>query len=135
MEQEGQNDTPQALPLAEEPEPLFRSSQEGDWWGQKPAQKKPPFPWLIPVILVLAALAFALVGIQYVELLLALCFAGYVLGYYRSVAFACAVLCVRREADLFILIVHQESWTSVVLSAASCLCFLVLTIAALRRDS
>ena len=135
MEQEGQNDTPQALPLAEESEQLFQITEEVVSEEQKPVETKRPFRWIMPVILVLAALAFALVGIQYVELLLALCFAGYVLGHYRSVAFVCAVLCVRRVADLFTLIVRQESWTSVGLSAVSCLCFLVLTIAALRGDS
>ena len=135
MEQEGQNDTPQALPLAEESEQLFQITEEVVSEEQKPVETKRPFRWIVPVILVLAALAFALVGIQYVELLLALCFAGYVLGHYRSVAFVCAVLCVRRVADLFTLIVRQESWTSVGLSAVSCLCFLVLTIAALRGDS
>ena len=135
MEQEGQNDTPQALPLAEESEQLFQITEEVVSEEQKSVETKRPFRWIMPVILVLAALAFALVGIQYVELLLALCFAGYVLGHYRSVAFVCAVLCVRRVADLFTLIVRQESWTSVGLSAVSCLCFLVLTIAALRGDS
>lgn len=135
MEQEGQNDTPQVLPLAEESEQLFQITEEVVSEEQKPVETKRPFRWIVPVILVLAALAFALVGIQYVELLLALCFAGYVLGHYRSVAFVCAVLCVRRVADLFTLIVRQESWTSVGLSAVSCLCFLVLTIAALRGDS
>ena len=135
LEREGQNDTPQALPLAEESEQLFQITEEVVSEEQKPVETKRPFRWIMPVILVLAALAFALVGIQYVELLLALCFAGYVLGHYRSVAFVCAVLCVRRVADLFTLIVRQESWTSVGLSAVSCLCFLVLTIAALRGDS
>ena len=135
MEQEGQNDTPQALPLAEESEQLFQITEEVVSEEQKSVETKRPFRWIMPVILVLAALAFALVGIQYVELLLALCFAGYVLGHYRSVAFVCAVLCVRRVADLFTLIVRQEIWTSVGLSAVSCLCFLVLTIAALRGDS
>ena len=135
MEQEGQNDTPQALPLAEESEQLFQITEEVVSEEQKPVETKRPFRWIMPVILVLAALAFALVGIQYVEILLALCFAGYALRHYRSVAFVCAVLCVRRVADLFTLIVRQESWTSVGLSAVSCLCFLVLTIAALRGDS
>ncbi len=135
MEQEGQNDTPQALPLAEESEQLFQITEEVVSEEQKSVETKRPFRWIMPVILVLAALAFALVGIQYVEILLALCFAGYALRHYRSVAFVCAVLCVRRVADLFTLIVRQESWTSVGLSAVSCLCFLVLTIAALRGDS
>ena len=135
LEREGQDDTPQVLPLAEESEQLFQITEEVVSEEQKPVETKRPFRWIVPVILVLAALAFALVGIQYVELLLALCFAGYVLGHYRSVAFVCAVLCVRRVADLFTLIVRQESWTSVGLSAVSCLCFLVLTIAALRGDS
>ncbi len=135
MEQEGQNDTPQALPQAEESEQLFQITEEVVSEEQKPVETKRPFRWIVPVILVLAALAFALVGIQYVEILLALCFAGYALRHYRSVAFVCAVLCVRRVADLFTLIVRQESWTSVGLSAVSCLCFLVLTIAALRGDS
>ena len=135
LEREGQDDTPQVLPLAEESEQLFQITEEVVSEEQKPVETKRPFRWIMPVILVLAALAFALVGIQYVELLLALCFAGYVLGHYRSVAFVCAVLCVRRVADLFTLIVRQESWTSVGLSAVSCLCFLVLTIAALRGDS
>ena len=135
LERDGQDDTPQVLPLAEESEQLFQITEEVVSEEQKPVETKRPFRWIVPVILVLAALAFSLVGIQYVELLLALCFAGYVLGHYRSVAFVCAVLCVRRVADLFTLIVRQESWTSVGLSAVSCLCFLVLTIAALRGDS
>ena len=103
--------------------------------GKSDEKIRPTTEYGVAIDLGTTTLAFALVGIQYVELLLALCFAGYVLGHYRSVAFVCAVLCVRRVADLFTLIVRQESWTSVGLSAVSCLCFLVLTIAALRGDS
>ena len=116
-----------------EPEHLFQMTEEV--LSEEPEQEKKQSRWVMPVVLVLAALAFALVGIQYVELLLALCFAGYVLRHYRSVAFVCAVLCIRRVADLFLLILHQESWMLVAPHAVSCICFLVLTIAALRADS
>ena len=123
------------LPAEEpvEPEHLFQMTEEV--LSEEPEQEKKQSRWVMPVVLVLAALAFALVGIQYVELLLALCFAGYVLRHYRSVAFVCAVLCIRRVADLFLLILHQESWMLVAPHAVSCICFLVLTIAALRADS
>lgn len=116
-----------------EPEHLFQMTEEV--LSEQPKQEKKQSRWVMPVVLVLAALAFALMGIQYVELLLALCFAGYVLRHYRSVAFVCAVLCIRRVADLFLLILHQESWMLVAPHAVSCICFLVLTIAALRADS
>ena len=80
------------LPAEEpvEPEHLFQMTEEV--LSEEPEQEKKQSRWVMPVVLVLAALAFALVGIQYVELLLALCFAGYVLRHYRSVAFVCAVL-------------------------------------------
>lgn len=101
-------------------------------YKHKPIEIKQMSRWIIPTFLIAAALFFVQTGMAYIEILLTLCFVGYVLRHYRSVAFVCAVLCVRRAVDVFDLFVQQAHWISVALSAVSCLCFLILTIAALR---
>ncbi|MCD8355287.1 MAG: DUF4203 domain-containing protein [Clostridia bacterium] len=84
------------------------------------------------IVLIAAALVFAAVGIQYVEIMLALCFAGYVQKHYRSTAFACAILCVRRAVDIVLLVMQHGSWMTIGLHVVSCIIFLVLTFTALR---
>lgn len=140
MDEEIKAEKQDSLPMPEiesESEPVFRQTGEVLSEERLPeqVQKKQPFRWVVPVILVLAALAFAVIGIVYVEFLLTLFFAGYVLRYYRSAAFVCAVLCVRRVADVVILVLQQGSGTTIALDVVSGICFLVLTIAALRADA
>lgn len=88
---------------------------------------------IIPAILLAAAaLASAAMGIYYVEIALALCFVCYMLRYYRTAAFACAVLCVRRIVDTALLVMQRGDWRSIVMHAVSAVLFLLLTFAALR---
>lgn len=87
---------------------------------------------MLSIVLVAAALIFAAVGIQFVEIMLALCFVGYVQKHYRSTAFACATLCVRRAVDIVLLVMQQAGWTPIVLNVVSCIIFLVLTFTALH---
>ena len=88
---------------------------------------------IIPAILLAAAaLASAAMGIYYVEIALALCFVCYMLRYYRTAAFACAVLCVRRIVDTALLVMQRGDWRSIVMHAVSAVLFFLLTFAALR---
>ena len=87
---------------------------------------------LWPVLLTIVVLVLAGFGIQYVEITLALCLVCYVLRYYRTTAFACAVLCVRRVLDVILLVMQSGSWLEIALDVISAAAFLALTYAAMR---
>ncbi|MDO4173399.1 MAG: DUF4203 domain-containing protein [Eubacteriales bacterium] len=90
---------------------------------------------VLPIILIAASLVFAAVGFQYVELMLLLCFLAYIRKHYRSLAFACAILCARREADMIPLILQHEDPWNIVPGVISGVIFLVLTCVALWKAS
>ncbi|MGM9631263.1 TM7S3/TM198-like domain-containing protein [Butyricicoccus sp.] len=87
---------------------------------------------LWPVLLTIVVLVLAGFGIRYVEIALALCLVCYVLRYYRTAAFACAVLCVRRVLDVVLLVMQSGSWLEIALDVLSAAAFLALTYAAMR---
>lgn len=102
---------------------------------KKQKKKKHSGGVILPVILIAASLVFAAVGFQYVELMLMLCFLGYVRKHYRSLAFACAILCARREADMIPLILQKENPLQIIPGVISGIIFLILTFFALWKSS
>lgn len=128
-----------AVKRAEEPE-----QQE----EQKEQPQKTPKPELTPeqkeqrkqnlltiafaVVVVAASIVFAALGVQHVEVLLALCFCMYLGERYRLAAFGFAVLAVRRLYDAAALLVQggqlMEALTDAVIGAT----FIILTLHMLR---
>ncbi|MDO4286216.1 MAG: DUF4203 domain-containing protein [Eubacteriales bacterium] len=121
----------------EEEQTDFLPEQEPEAVGEpeKKKKKKHSGGVILPIILIVASLVFAAVGFQYVELMLLLCFLGYVRKHYRSLAFACAILCARREADMIPLILQKENPLQIVPGVISGVIFLILTFFALWKSS
>lgn len=96
---------------------------------------------ILPALLLAAgALTVATVGFQYVEIVLALGAACYLLKWYRTAAFACAILCVRRAVDAAMLYMRSDgvvlglnhTTLELGLDIVSCLVLLWLTIVAVH---
>ncbi len=130
-------------PAEEKTEPLTESAPQKEAGAQadepaepaparKPARRtlRPSAP--LPLLLTAVVLALAGIGIRYAEIALALYFACYVLRYYRTAAFACAVLCVRRVIDAVQLGMQGGPWPDFALDALSAVAFFALTYAAMH---
>ncbi len=130
-------------PAEEKTEPLTESAPQEEAGAQadepaepaparKPARRtlRPSAP--LPLLLTAVVLALAGIGIRYAEIALALYFACYVLRYYRTAAFACAVLCVRRVMDAVQLGMQGGPWPDFALDALSAVAFFALTYAAMH---
>ena len=126
--------TEQAEPAEPEPE---QSEPETD----KPRKKRTNPLCIIPAALLTAgALAAATFGFQYVEIVLAIGALFYLVKWYRTAAFACAILCVRRVVDIVMLMQASDTisfgWNQatldLLLDGVSGLALLLLTFVAVQ---
>lgn len=127
---------------APEQTPEIADEQPEELDAQPTQVKKRSNPLCIVPALLLAigALAVATVGFQYVEIVLALGFACYLLKWYRTAAFACAILCVRRAVDAVMLYMQNgasalglnQTTLAFGLDVVSCLVLLWLTVVAVH---
>lgn len=125
-----------------ESETVGQPEQAEDTAQSEPQEEEPPEPknvgktytarMLWPISLTVVVLVFAGIGITCVELVLTLCFVCYMLRYYRTAAFACAVLCVRRVVDIVLLVMEHGGWQEIALHVLSAGIFLALTYAAMH---
>lgn len=99
---------------------------------EKEQRKQNVLTAVFAVVIVAASIVFAALGVQHVEVLLALCFCMYLGERYRLAAFGFAVLAVRRLYDAAALLVQggqlMEALTDAVIGAT----FIILTLHMLR---
>jgi len=99
---------------------------------QKEQRKQKALTAVFAVVVVAASIVFAALGVQHVEVLLALCFCMYLAEWYRLAAFGFAVLAVRRLYDAIVFFVQGgqlfEAMTDAVIGAT----FIILTLHMLR---
>lgn len=99
---------------------------------EKEQRKQNLLTAVFAVVIVAASIVFAALGVQHVEVLLALCFCMYLGERYRLAAFGFAVLAVRRLYDAAALLVQggqlMEALTDAVIGAT----FIILTLHMLR---
>ena len=99
---------------------------------QKEQRKQKALTAVFAVVVVAASIVFAALGVQHVEVLLALCFCMYLAERYRLAAFGFAVLAVRRLYDAIVFFVQGgqlfEAMTDAVIGAT----FIILTLHMLR---
>ncbi len=99
---------------------------------QRKQRKQKALTAVFAVVVVAASIVFAALGVQHVEVLLALCFCMYLAERYRLAAFGFAVLAVRRLYDAIVFFVQGgqlfEAMTDAVIGAT----FIILTLHMLR---
>lgn len=99
---------------------------------QREQRKQKILTVVFAVVVVAASIVFAALGVQHVEVLLALCFCMYLAERYRLAAFGFAVLAVRRLYDAIVFFVQGgqlfEAMTDAVIGAT----FIILTLHMLR---
>ncbi len=99
---------------------------------QREQRKQKALTAVFAVVVVAASIVFAALGVQHVEVLLALCFCMYLAERYRLAAFGFAVLAVRRLYDAIAFFVQGgqlfEAMTDAVIGAT----FIILTLHLLR---
>ena len=99
---------------------------------QKEQRKQNALTVTFAVVIAAASIVFAALGVQHVEVLLALCFCMYLAERYRLVAFGFAVLAVRRLYDAIVFLMQGgqllEAMTDAVIGAT----FIILTLHMLR---
>jgi len=99
---------------------------------QKEQRKQKALTVVFAVVIAAASIVFAALGVQHVEVLLALCFCMYLAERYRLAAFGFAVLAVRRLYDAIVFFVQGgqlfEAMTDAVIGAT----FIILTLHMLR---
>lgn len=99
---------------------------------QKEQRKQKALTVVFAVVIAAASIVFAALGVQHVEVLLALCFCMYLAERYRLSAFGFAVLAVRRLYDAIVFFVQGgqlfEAMTDAVIGAT----FIILTLHMLR---
>lgn len=99
---------------------------------QREQRKQKALTAVFAVVVVAASIVFAALGVQHVEVLLALCFCMYLAERYRLAAFGFAVLAVRRLYDAIVFFVQGgqlfEAMTDAVIGAT----FIILTLHMLR---
>lgn len=99
---------------------------------QKEQRKQNALTVTFAVVIAAASIVFAALGVQHVEVLLALCFCMYLAERYRLVAFGFAVLAVRRLYDAIVFFMQGgqllEAMTDAVIGAT----FIILTLHMLR---
>lgn len=102
---------------------------------QREQRKQNALTVVFAVVIVAAAIVFAALGVQHVEVLLALCFCMYLGERYRLAAFGFAVLAVRRLYDAIVFFMQGgqvfEALTDAVIGAT----FIILTLHMLRTYS
>lgn len=102
---------------------------------QREQRKQNALTAVFAVVIVAAAIVFAALGVQHVEVLLALCFCMYLGERYRLAAFGFAVLAVRRLYDAIVFFMQGgqvfEALTDAVIGAT----FIILTLHMLRTYS
>lgn len=124
----------------QEPEIVDEQPEELDAQAIQPKKRRNPLCIVPALLLAIGALAVATVGFQYVEIVLALGFACYLLKWYRTAAFACAILCVRRAVDAVMLYMQNgasalglnQTTLAFGLDIVSCLVLLWLTVVAVH---
>ena len=99
---------------------------------QREQRKQKALTAVFAVVIAAASIVFAALGVQHVEVLLALCFCMYLAERYRLAAFGFAVLAVRRLYDAIVFFVQGgqlfEAMTDAVIGAT----FIILTLHMLR---
>ena len=99
---------------------------------QKEQRKQNALTVTFAVVIAAASIVFAALGVQHVEVLLALCFCMYLAERYRLAAFGFAVLAVRRLYDAIVFLMQGgqllEAMTDAVIGAT----FIILTLHMLR---
>ncbi len=99
---------------------------------QRERRKQNALTVTFAVVIAAASIVFAALGVQHVEVLLALCFCMYLAERYRLVAFGFAVLAVRRLYDAIVFLMQGgqllEAMTDAVIGAT----FIILTLHMLR---
>ena len=99
---------------------------------QREQRKQKALTAVFAVVVVAASIVFAALGVQHVEVLLALCFCMYLAERYRLAAFGFAVLAVRRLYDAIVFFVQGGQLFEAMTDAVTGATFIILTLHMLR---